>query len=85
MTRRRPAPFTDRPIHNRVARLRADRGLTRLELAEAVGVHYQTVGYIERGEYAPSLHVALRIAETLDLPVEVVFSTERFDERQIGT
>lgn len=66
------------PIHNRVERLRRERGLSRHQLAEAVGVHYQTVGYIERGEYSPSLRVALRLAGALDLPVEVVFSDEPF-------
>ena len=66
------------PIHNRVAKLRRERGLSRHELADAVGVHYQTIGYIERGEYSPSLRVALRVAEALDLPVEVVFSNEPF-------
>ena len=49
-----------------------------LELAEALGVHYQTVGYLERGEYAPSLHLALRIARYFDVPVESVFSLEEF-------
>ena len=39
-----------------------------------MGVHYQTVGYLERGEYNPSLHLALRIAEFFDVPVEVIFS-----------
>ena len=66
------------PIHNRVAQLRRERGLSRHQLADAVGVHYQTIGYIERGEYSPSLRVALRLAEALDLPVEVVFSNEPF-------
>ncbi|MEM9711311.1 MAG: helix-turn-helix transcriptional regulator [Actinomycetota bacterium] len=68
------------PIHNRVAKLRRERGLSRHQLAEAVGVHYQTIGYIERGEYSPSLRVALLVAEALDLPVEVVFSNEPFAE-----
>ena len=54
--------------------LRIDRGLSRQDLATALGVHYQTVGYLERGEYSPSLALALRIAEYLDLPVEAVFS-----------
>ena len=49
-------------IYNRIAMLRAERGISRRELAEALGVHYQTVGYLERGEYSPSLHLALRIA-----------------------
>ena len=58
--------------------LRAERGVSRRELAEALGVHYQTVGYLERGEYAPSLFVALRIAEFFDVPVEVAFSLAPF-------
>ena len=50
----------------------------RGQLADALGVHYQTVGYLERGEYSPSLHLALRIAEFFELPVEAIFSTEPF-------
>jgi len=65
-------------VYNRIATLRADRGVSRRDLAEALGVHYQTVGYLERGEYSPSLHLALRIAAFFDVPVEFVFSTERF-------
>jgi DNA-binding XRE family transcriptional regulator len=65
-------------VHNRIAMLRAERGISRRELAEALGVHYQTVGYLERGEYSPSLHLALRIAEYFDVAVEVVFSTAPF-------
>lgn len=68
----------DEQVHSRVAMLRAERGLSRAELAEAVGIHYQTVGYIERGEYAPSLAVALRIATLFGLPVDAVFSLEPF-------
>ena len=52
--------------------------MTRRQLADALGVHYQTVGYLERGEYNPSLHLALRIAEFFDLPVETIFSTRAF-------
>ena len=52
--------------------------MSRRELAEALGVHYQTVGYLERGEYAPSLHLALRIAHYFDVAVESVFSLEEF-------
>ena len=65
-------------VHNRIAMLRAERGISRRELSEALGVHYQTVGYLERGEYSPSLHLALRIAEYFEVPVEVVFSTTPF-------
>lgn len=65
-------------VHNRIAMLRAERGVSRRELAEALGVHYQTVGYLERGEYSPSLYLALRIAEHFDVAVEVAFSTTPF-------
>ena len=70
--------MSDDVVHNRIAVLRADRRVSRRELAEALGVHYQTVGYLERGEYAPSLHLALRIARYFDVPVESVFSLEEF-------
>jgi DNA-binding XRE family transcriptional regulator len=69
---------TPETIHNRIAMLRVERGITRRELAEALGVHYQTIGYLERGEYSPSLHLALRIARFFDVSVEVVFSLEPF-------
>ncbi|SHN46219.1 helix-turn-helix transcriptional regulator [Cryptosporangium aurantiacum] len=69
---------TNETIYNRIAMLRAERGISRRELAEALGVHYQTVGYLERGEYSPSLHLALRIAEYFEVAVEVVFSTSPF-------
>lgn len=65
-------------VHNRIALLRAEQGVSRRELADALGVHYQTVGYLERGEFSPSLHLALRIAAHFELPVEVVFSLEPF-------
>ena len=58
-------------------------GISRRELADALGVHYQTVGYLERGEYSPSLYLALRIAAHFEVPVEVIFSTEPFP--RLGT
>lgn len=65
-------------VHNRIAVLRAERGISRRQLADALGVHYQTIGYLERGEFRPSLHLALRIAAYFEVPVEVVFSIEPF-------
>lgn len=65
-------------VHNRIAMLRAERRVSRRALADALGVHYQTIGYLERGEYSPSLSLALRIAEYFDVPVEVIFSTSPF-------
>ncbi|GAA1358082.1 helix-turn-helix transcriptional regulator [Saccharothrix algeriensis] len=65
-------------VFNRIAMLRAERGVSRRLLSEALGIHYQTVGYLERGEYSPSLYLALRIAQYFEVPVEVVFSTDPF-------
>lgn len=58
--------------------LRAERRVSRRELADALGVHYQTIGYLERGEYSPSLYLALRIAAYFEVSVEVLFATEPF-------
>ena len=65
-------------VHNRIALLRAEQGVSRRELASALGVHYQTVGYIERGDNSPSLDLALRIATFFGVPVEAVFSLTPF-------
>lgn len=75
-------PLSDQ-VFNRIAMLRVERGISRRQLADALGVHYQTIGYLERGEYSPSLHLALSIAEYFEVPVEVVFSTTPF--ARIGT
>ncbi|MFJ6466188.1 helix-turn-helix transcriptional regulator [Streptomyces sp. NPDC091387] len=65
-------------VYNRLAMVRAERKVSRQALAEAVGAHYQTIGYIERGQYNPSLDLALRVAEFFDLPVEALFSLRPF-------
>jgi putative transcriptional regulator len=61
-------------VHNRLEVLRAERNLSRRELATQLDINHQTVGYIERGDYNPSLELALRIAELFGLPVEAIFS-----------
>ena len=65
-------------VHNRLSVVRAERKVTRRALAEAVGAHYQTIGHIERGQYNPSLDLALRIAAYFGLPVEALFSLRPF-------
>jgi putative transcriptional regulator len=63
-------------LFNRLPVLRADRGLSRQELADAVGVNFQTIGYLERGDYNPSLELAFKLSEYFSLPIEVIFSTK---------
>lgn len=69
---------TEPVLHNRLAVLRTERGLSRQDLADALDVNYQTIGYLERGEYNPSLELALRAAEYFALPVEAIFSRRPF-------
>ena len=76
---RRPKSDEDQ-VANKVEDFRTQAGLSRQELAEEVGVHYQTIGYIERGEYSPSLVLALRIASVLGASVEEIFWLEEENE-----
>lgn len=65
-------------LHNRLTVLRTERGVSRAELATAVGVNSQTIGFLERGDYGPSAELALKICEFFELPVEAVFSLRPF-------
>ena len=65
-----------RKIYNRIAVLRQERNISRKDLAEEIGVNFQTVGYLEREEYNPSLDLAFRIGEVFGLPIDLIFSTE---------
>jgi DNA-binding XRE family transcriptional regulator len=68
----------EEPLYNRVEEARSLLGLSRNELSSLTGVHYQTIGYIERGEYNPSLSLALRLAKALKVEVSEIFSTKPF-------
>ena len=65
-----------RRVSNRIAALRADKGFSRHELADAIGVNYQTIGYLERGDYNPSLELAFRLSEVFGVPIEAMFSRD---------
>ncbi|WP_395306953.1 helix-turn-helix transcriptional regulator [Mycobacterium sp. AMU20-3851] len=67
-----------RPILNRIPVLRAERGMSRADLAALIDVNPQTVGALERGDHYPSLDLAFRICDVFDLPVEAVFSRTEF-------
>jgi putative transcriptional regulator len=65
-------------IHNRIVVLRAERKLSRAQLAASVGVNPQTIGFLERGDYTPSLDLAFKICRFFNLPMEAVFSPDPF-------
>lgn len=60
-------------LHNRVKELRARHNLTQEKLAKKVGVTRQTIAAVEKGEYVPSLLLALYICKTFELPMEEIF------------
>jgi DNA-binding XRE family transcriptional regulator len=68
----------EEPVYNRIEEARVTLGLSRQELADMAGVHYQTIGYLEREEYSPSLVLAIRIAKTLNQEVSELFSLSPF-------
>ena len=68
----------EEPVFNRIEEVRTAMGLSRQELAYKVGVHYQTIGYLEREEYSPSLVLALRISKTLNQEASELFSLTPF-------
>lgn len=61
-------------VKNRLKELRARDGLNQTELAKLAQVSRQTVSLIERGEYLPSVLIALKIARIFKEPVDNVFS-----------
>lgn len=66
------------PIFNRIGVLRAERKMSRAQLAELIEVNPQTVGALERGDHYPSLDLAMRICAVFELPIEAVFSRTEF-------
>lgn len=66
-------------LYNRIAVFRAERGVSRRELAKAVGVNNQTIGYLERGDYKPSLELAMKIAAYFAAPIELLFAFQPFE------
>ena len=60
-------------LRNRVRELRARFKWTQQDLADLVGITRQTVGLIEKGDYAPSVALALKIAKSFNVSVEDVF------------
>jgi putative transcriptional regulator len=64
---------------NRVRMHRAGAGLTQAQLATAVGVSRQTVNAMEAGDYAPSVYLALRVADALSTTVEELFAVRSAD------
>jgi len=60
-------------ISNEINKIRMKKGITQEELARAVGVTRQTIISIEKGNYTPSVYLAIRFAEFFRISVETLF------------
>ena len=67
-------------IHNKITSLRNERKVTQEEFAQAVDVSRQTIIALEKGNYTPSLLLAMRIAEYFGQSIEAVFTLEDINE-----
>ncbi len=60
-------------MRNRIREYRARYGLTQAELARLVGVRRETIVFLEKGRYSPSLRLACRIAKVFGTTVDELF------------
>lgn len=70
------------PLNNRLKEYRARINVNQTEMGRLVGVSRQTISQIERGDYSPSVTLALKIAKVLNVRVEDIFSYEEDDDNE---
>lgn len=63
-------------MRNRIKELRDEKGLTQKQLAEKVGVRRETILFLEKGKYNPSLDLAYRVSRALGTDIESLFIFE---------
>ena len=61
------------PLYNRLKEYRAKNGINQSEMGRLVGVSRQTISQIERGDYSPSVVLAIKIARYFYVSVEDIF------------
>lgn len=61
-------------ISNNVNKLRKEKQVTQEDLAKILGVSRQTVIAIEKGNYSPSIYLALKIGHYFNKPIEEIFT-----------
>lgn len=64
------------PLYNRLKEYRAKINVNQQEMGKLVGVSRQTISQIERGDYSPSVTLALKIAKVFQVKVEDIFNYE---------
>jgi len=69
-------------MKTRIKELRARANLTQAELARLVGVRRETIVFLDKGQYNPSLKLAYSIARVFKLPIEEVFLFDQDDPQE---
>ncbi len=64
------------PLYNRLKEYRVRLGVNQAEMGQLVGASRQTISLIERGDYSPSVTLALKLARACGVRVEDIFSYE---------
>ncbi|MBS1315861.1 MAG: helix-turn-helix transcriptional regulator [Anaerotignum sp.] len=67
-------------MKNRLEEIRKERGIRQEELARALEVSRQTIGYLENGRYNPSILLAFKIARYFGMAIEDIFIYEEGTE-----
>ncbi len=61
------------PLYNKLKEYRAKEGINQFEMGQRIGVSRQTVSLIERGDYSPSVILAIKLAQYFHVRVEDIF------------
>lgn len=70
------------PLYNHLKEYRARLGLNQQQLGSLVGASRQTISLIERGDYSPSVTLAIRIARVCQVSVETIFEYEEESDHE---
>ena len=73
--------FMNDIVYNSVQEMRKDGHMTQQEIADIVGVTRQTIIAIEKGNYTPSVLLALKFAQSFDKPIEEIFYLQKHDKK----
>ena len=70
------------PLYNRLKEYRARQGVNQQEMGRLAGVSRQTISQIERGDYSPSVTLALKLAKLCQVSVKDIFSYEEDENNE---
>lgn len=71
------------PLYNHLKEYRARLGVNQQEMGRLVGVSRQTISQIERGDYSPSVTLALKLAKVCQVTVETLFQYKEDNDESI--